>query len=115
MVDNYRMKFDKNKHNRTTSLNARYLIVFKNISDGTQFATLSRQLYPHSSKFAIEAHADAMSVPYGYLLVDLNPNQEARFRLRMSILPGETQYVYVKNKGAANGKGTVKPLVKLKV
>ena len=104
--------FDKNKHNRTTSLNARCLIVFKNVCDGTQFATLSRQMYQHWSRFAIEAHADAMCVRYGYLLVDLKPNQEARFRLRMNILPGEKQYVYVKNKGAANGEGTVKPLVK---
>ena len=88
--------FDKNKHNRTITLNAHYLILFKNVRDGTQFATLSRQMYPHSSKFAIEAYADATSVPYGYLLVDLKPNQEARFRLRTNIFPGETQYVYVK-------------------
>jgi len=66
--------FDKNKHNRTISVNAHYLILFKNFRDGTQFATLSRQMYPHSSKFAIEAYADATSVPYDYLLVDLKPN-----------------------------------------
>jgi len=47
--------FDKNKYARTISLNAHYLVLFTNVRDGTQFATLSRQMYPHSSKFAIEA------------------------------------------------------------
>jgi len=44
--------FDKNKYVRTISLNTHYLVLFKNVRDGTQFATLSRQMYPHSSKFA---------------------------------------------------------------
>ena len=88
--------FDKNKYARTISLNAHYLVLFKNVRDGTQFATLSRQMYPHSSKFAIEAYADSTSVPYGYLLVDLKPDQDERCRLRTNIFPGERQYAYVK-------------------
>ena len=82
--------FDKNKYNRTISLNAHYLVLFKNPRDGTQFATLSRQMYPNSSKFAVEAYQDATSVPYGYLLVDLKSDQDERCRLRTNIFPGET-------------------------
>jgi hypothetical protein len=37
--------FHKNKHMRTMSLNAHYLIPFKNVRDVTQFATLARQMY----------------------------------------------------------------------
>ena len=88
--------FDKNKYTRTISLNAHYLVLFKNPRDVTQFATLARQMYPNSSKFAIEAYRDATSVPFGYLLVDLKPDQDERCRLRTNIFPGERQYAYVK-------------------
>ena len=87
--------FDKNKYARTISLNAHYLVLFKNPRDASQFATLARQMYPSSWKFAIEAYKDATSVPYGYLLIDLKPEQDERCRLRTNIFPGENQYVYV--------------------
>jgi len=92
--------FDKNKYNRTITLNSHYSVLFTNSRDGTQFATLSmsRQVYPNSSKFAVGAYKDATSVPYGYLLVDLKSDQDerSRCRLRTNIFRGETQYAYVK-------------------
>ena len=51
--------FDKNKYARTISLNTHYLVLFKNPRDASQFATLARQMYPNTSKFAIEAYMDA--------------------------------------------------------
>ena len=45
--------FDKNKYARTISLNAHYLVLFKNPRDASQFA---RQMYPNASKFAIEVY-----------------------------------------------------------
>ena len=88
--------FDKNKYARTISLNAHYLVLFKNPRDATQFATLARQMYPNTSKFAIEAYKDATSAPYGYLLIDLKPEQDERCRLRTNVFPGETQFAYVR-------------------
>ena len=88
--------FDKNKFARTISLNAHYLILFKSPRDATQFATLARQMYPKSSKFAIEAYKDATSIPIGHPLVDLKPDQDERCRLRTNIFPGERQYAYVR-------------------
>jgi len=88
--------FDKNKYVRTITLNAHYLVLFKNPRDAGQFAILARQMYPNSSKFAIEAYADATRVPYGYILVDLKPDQDEQCRLRTNIFPGEMQYVYEK-------------------
>jgi len=38
--------FDKNKYAQTISLNAHYLVLFKNPRDVTQFATLARHMYP---------------------------------------------------------------------
>jgi len=80
--------FGKNKFARTISLNAHYLVLFKYRGDATQFATLARQMYPNSSKFAIEAYKDATSIPRGHLLVDLKPDQDERCRLRTNIFWG---------------------------
>ena len=88
--------FDKNKYARTISLNAHYLVLFKNPRDATQFATLARQMYPNASKFAIEAYKDATSAPCGYLLIDLKSEQDERCRLRTNVFRGEMQCVYVR-------------------
>jgi len=55
-------------------------------------------MYPNGSRFAVEAYADATIVPYGYLLVDLKPEQDDLYRLRTNVFPGETQYVYMRRK-----------------
>jgi len=88
--------FDKNKHVRTITLNAPYLVLFKNPRDAGQLAILARQMYPNTSNFAMEAYADATSVSYGYILVDLKPDQDEQCRFRTNIFSGEMQYVYVK-------------------
>jgi len=87
--------FFKNKHVRTISLNSHYMVLFKNPRDASQFASLARQMYPHKSAFAIEAYKEATREPYGYLFVDLRPEQDEDLRLRTNIFPGEGQYVYV--------------------
>ena len=48
--------FEKNKYVRTISLNAHYLVLFKNLTDAGQFANLARQMHPNTSKFAMEAY-----------------------------------------------------------
>jgi len=87
--------FHKNKHIRTISLNAHYMVLFKNPRDASQFASLARQMYPNKSAFAVEAYKDATRLPYSYLFVDLRPEQDEDLRLRTNIFPGETRYVYV--------------------
>jgi len=86
--------FPKNKFARTMSLNAHYMVLFKNPRDVSQFANLARQMYPKRSQFAVEAFKDATREPYSYLLVDLRPEQNDDLRLRTNIFPGETHYVY---------------------
>ena len=78
--------FPKNKFARTMSLNAHYMVLFKNPRDVSQFANLARQMYPKTSLFAVEAYR---------ALVDLRPEQDEELRLRTNIFPGETHYVYV--------------------
>lgn len=88
--------FYKSKHTRTISLNAHYLVLFKNVRDSTQVANLSRQMFPGNSNFMLEAFGDATMAPFGYLLVDLRPDTDERCRLRTNIFPGEKHYVYVR-------------------
>jgi len=87
--------FQKNKFARTMSVNAHYMVLFKNPRDATQFANLARQMYPNRSQFAVEAYKNATREPYSYLLVDLRLEQGEDLRLRTNIFPGETHYVYV--------------------
>ena len=64
--------FPKNKETRTISLNSQYIVMFKNPRDVSQMTILAKHMYPGRVKFVQEAFADAISTPYGYILVDLN-------------------------------------------
>ena len=88
--------FDKNKHSRTISLNAHYLILFKNPRDASQITHLAKQMYPGHIKFLQEAFGDATTEAYGYLLIDLKQETPEHLRLRTNVLPGDTQYVYMR-------------------
>lgn len=71
---------------RTVSLNSHYIILLKNPRDQLQIMSLARQIYPSSAKFLLDAYKDATSRPFGYLLVDLKPDTDDRYRLRTNIL-----------------------------
>ena len=74
---------------RTMTLNAHYLVIFKNPRDKMQITHLARQMYPGRSKFVTEAFEDATAKPYSYLVVDLKADTEEKMRLRSGIFPGE--------------------------
>ena len=85
--------FCKSKQNRNMSLNAHYMVLFKNPRDVMQIATLARQI--GRSKFLVEAFNDATTNPFGYLLIDLKPDTPENLRVRTNIFPDERHYVYV--------------------
>lgn len=88
--------FHKNPCIRTMSLNSHYIVLFKNVRDASQIATLGRQMYPGKSKFVVEAYRDATEEPFSYLLIDLRPDTDENYRLRAKIFPDDDrQYVYV--------------------
>jgi hypothetical protein len=87
--------FFQSKHFRTMSINAQYMIAFKNPRDAMQIATLGRQMYPNNSKFLVEAFKDATAKQHGYLLIDLHPETLEKYRIRTNIFEGECQYVYL--------------------
>lgn len=83
------------KETRNITLNAHYIVLFKNPRDKTQVSNLAKQMYPGQVKFVQEAFSDATKKPYGYLFIDLKPYTPDEFRLRTNIFPGETQYAYL--------------------
>jgi len=79
---------------RDISLNAKYLVLLKNVRDKNQFVFLARQVYPENSASLYKAYLDATQRPHGYLLLDLSQDTDDRLRFRTDIFPTEQTIVY---------------------
>jgi len=86
--------FHKGKAQRDISLNAHYIVVFKNPRDAGQITFLARQISPENPRFIQEAYRDATSEPHGYLLLDLKQSTEDIIRVRTKIFDTEV-VIYV--------------------
>lgn len=86
--------FSNGRVSRTVSLNANYIILFRNLRDVNQIATLGRQLYTTKSKIFVQAYLDATKQRYGYLVVDIHPHSEDKLRLRTHVFRGEDPIIY---------------------
>lgn len=75
---------------RTISLNAHYIIPFKNPRDQQQISCLGRQAFPHNSQLLMEAYKEATERPFGYLVIDFKQTTPESVRLRTNILPSES-------------------------
>ena len=90
--------FHKGKETRSITLNAHYIVMFKNPRDKVQVKVLARQMFDKDAKVMEEAFSDATKNPHGYLLVDLKQATPEHLRLRTNIVPGESLTVYVGKK-----------------
>ena len=96
--------FHQGRGQRDISLNANYIVVFKNPRDRAQIRHLARQVYPDDPKFLEEAYYDATSRPHGYLLLDLKQSTPDEYRFRTCIFPEDMyHYVYVPRRSFSNG------------
>lgn len=79
--------FQSSKQSRTIALNAKYLVVFKNIRDRMQIKHLCRQIAVGnaSSTQIYNAYINATSKPFSHFIFDLTPNQYDFLRLRTDI------------------------------
>ena len=59
------------------SLNAKYLVLLKNVRDRSQFSRLALQVYPKQSVDLYDSYLHATAKPHGYLVLDLS--QDLRF------------------------------------
>jgi hypothetical protein len=81
--------YRRNRFVRTMNLNTHYIVLFKKPRDANQVTTLARQMYPGKRKFVVEAFKDATKNTYGYLLIDLKPETDERYRIRTNIFPDD--------------------------
>jgi hypothetical protein len=83
--------FPRGTKSRTIALNTTYLVMMKNI----RVATLGRQLFPGRSKILTVAYADATSILYGYLVVNMSPHSADTYRLSTRMFSGEDTIVHI--------------------
>ena len=87
--------FHQGKKMRTISLNAHYLVLFKNPRDASQIRHLANQLFPGKSKYLVDSYMQATSRPHGYLLLDLTQSTCDKRRVLSDVLPGEDGFFYL--------------------
>lgn len=88
--------FHQGKGQRDISLNAHYIVFFKNPRDRAQIRYLARQIYPDNPKFIEEAYVDATRNPHGYLLIDLKQSTPEEMRIRTTVFPDDpVNFVYL--------------------
>ena len=87
--------FHQGKKMRTISLNAHYLILFKNPRDASQIRHLANQLFPGKSKYLVDSYIQATGRPHGYLLLDLTQSTCDKRRVLSDVLPGEEGFFYL--------------------
>ena len=58
---------------RTISINAHYLVLYKNPREKWQIRYLADQIFPENSKFLTKVYEHTTQDPHSYLLIDLHP------------------------------------------
>lgn len=84
--------FYQGKHARTIALNTHYTVLFRNPRASSHLRTLKSQT---GIKHIEKAYDDAMkNDQFGYLLIDLSPYSQTKYKLRTRIFPGEDVVIY---------------------
>ena len=86
--------FNSGAQMRNISLNSHYIILSKNRRDLQQVKVLGIQLYGEASFFSDAYKKAVLDRDFGYLMIDLTPTTEEKFRLRTQIFPGESTLIY---------------------
>ena len=68
-------------------LNAKYLVLLKNVRDKNQFMFLTRQVYPENSTIPYKSYLNAAERPYGYIVLDLSQDSNDNLRFRTNVFP----------------------------
>ena len=67
----------------------------RNLRAASQISHLGRQLYPGKASMLEEVYRDCTQEPYTYLVIDLAPESDDKYRLRTRVFPGEDPVVYI--------------------
>jgi hypothetical protein len=91
LVQNF---YEKNKNQRTLSLNTQYIILFKNPRGLSQAMSFGKDMFPTKGHAFVDVYKDATIEANGYLLVDNRVDTPDSYRLRSRIFPHESNDVY---------------------
>lgn len=86
--------FSPAKGFRTLSLNANYIVVFKNPRDQSQITHLARQVAPTRPSWVVQAFADATKQPYSAMVFDFYQTTPDHIRCRSDIFNPHHVTVY---------------------
>ena len=89
--------FQQGKCSRSIALNTWYYILMKNMRDASQISTLGKQVFPDKANMLVEVYKDCMKEDYGYLILDVSPNSQDKYRMRTHVFPKEDPVVYIPN------------------
>lgn len=90
--------FYHGKHCRDISLNTKYMVVFKNPRDQTQFRYLARQICPENTREMLKIYKEVTDIPHNYLLLDLTQNIHDSLRYRTNVFNEHFATVYCNEK-----------------
>ena len=83
--------FPPGKFSKTINRNAHYLIAFKNPRDQTGIRNVLTQAYPAEWREKLELFKRVTARPFGYLMLDLHPASDDRFRFWSHLTKREGQ------------------------
>ena len=87
--------FQKSSEFRTMSLNAHYMVVFKNPRDMGQIGSLSRQVFPSKGMALSNIFSHELKRPHSYLLLDFKQSTPDDLRVRSSLTSIYDQSVFL--------------------
>ena len=87
--------FYESKAARLISRNSHCICLFRNHRNGRQVSSLASQVLPGETKYFMDSYERATKRSYGYLIIDLSPNVDKRYKLRSYIFPGEETIVFL--------------------
>ena len=86
--------FYQGKHARTINLNTHVYVLMQNPCDVSQIVRLGSQIYPGKGRALLEAYEECM-LTTGYVLLDLSPHSDVKYRIRTNIFPGEDVLAFI--------------------
>ena len=81
--------FPPGKYAKTISRNALYVVAFKNSRDQLGIRNLMMQAFPTYWRDALRVYEEVTQPSYGYLMLDLHPASDDRYRLFADLLKGQ--------------------------
>ena len=81
--------FPPGKFSKTINLNAHYIVAFKNPRDHSGIRTILLQAFPDRWRQVLRLFKRVTSRPFGYLMLDVHPASDDRYRLWSHLTPRE--------------------------